>query len=43
LRPVRSDALIQPRKLATICSTDYHRRHAGWGELWAEVGDGIRR
>ena len=24
LRPVRSDALIQPRRLATICSTDYH-------------------
>ena len=29
LRPVRSDALIQPRRLATLRSTEYHHRHAG--------------
>jgi hypothetical protein len=26
LRPVPSDVLLQPRTLATICSTDYHPR-----------------
>ena len=28
LRPVPSDALIQPRRLATIYSTDYHHRQS---------------
>jgi hypothetical protein len=37
LRPVPSDALIQPRRLATICSTDYHHRHAGWGMQISEI------